>query len=59
MKMIYWFFRIRTFSAKEAQASLNNVWQYIEQNNYLNDDDLNSLFTLKQRLDEIRKSNII
>ncbi len=42
MKMIYWFFRIRTFSAKEAQASLNNVWQYIEQNDYLNDNDLNS-----------------
>lgn len=33
--------------------------QYIEQNNCLNDDDLNSLFTLKQRLDEIRESNII
>ena len=39
--------------------SLNNVMQYIEQNNCLNDDDLNSLFTLKQRLDEIRESNII
>jgi hypothetical protein len=44
---------------QEAQASLNNFWQYIEQNNYLNDDDLNSLFSLKKRLDEIRKSNII
>jgi len=42
MKMIYWFSRIKTFSVKKAQASLNNVWQYIEQNNYLNDNDLNS-----------------
>ena len=35
---------------RQAQASLNNVWQYIEQNaNCLTDDDSNSLFTLKQR----------
>ena len=32
----------KSISAKQAQASLNNVWQYIEQNNGLTDDDLNS-----------------
>jgi hypothetical protein len=38
----------KSINAKWARACLNNFWQYKKQNNCLNDDDLISLFTLKQ-----------
>ena len=49
----------KLISIKEAQISLNNVWQCIEQHSSMNEEHLASLFNIKSLLDDLKEENTI
>jgi hypothetical protein len=49
----------KLISIIEAQISLNNVWQCIEQHSSMNEKHLASLFNIKSLLDDLKEENTI
>ena len=49
----------KLISIKEAQNSLNNVWQCIEQHGCVNEEHLAALFNVKSLLDYLKEENTI
>ena len=50
----------KLISIKEAQISLNNVWQCIEQHSSMNEEHLASLFNIRSLLfDDLKEENTI